>query len=48
MKCKKKSKISPKYMLTEQIFATCIFQFLPWLPTEYSVDKWHNQDMNIW
>ena len=24
------------------------FQFRPWLPTEYLVDKWHNQCMDIW
>ena len=35
-------------MLTKQTFDTCIFQFLSWLPTEYSVNKWHNQYMDIW
>ena len=29
-------------MLTKQTFDACKFQFLSWLPTEYSVDKWHN------
>ena len=40
-------KISPKLMSTQQTFDTCIFQFRPWLPTEYLVDKWHNQCMDI-
>ena len=30
-------------MLTKQTFDTCILLFLCWLPTDYSVDKWHNQ-----
>ena len=25
-----------------------VFQFRSWLPTEYLVDKWHNQYIDIW
>ena len=40
---------SPELMLTQQTFDTCIFQFLlSWLLTEYLVDKWHYQCMDIW
>ena len=35
-------------MPTQQTFDRFIFQFRPWLPTEYLVDKWHNQCMDIW
>ena len=44
----KNQKISPKLMLTQKTFDTCIFQFPSLLPTESSVDKWHNQYMDIW
>ena len=40
-------KISPKFMLTQQTFDICIFQFPSLLQTECLVDKWHNQCMNI-
>ena len=42
MECQKRI-IFPELMLRQQTFDTCIFQFLSWLLTEYSVDKWHNQ-----
>ena len=48
MECQKIKKNLPKLMLTQQTFDTCIFQFRPWLPTEYLVDKWHNHCMDIW
>ena len=34
-------------MLTQQTSDTCIYQFQFWLPTEYLVDKWHNQYMDL-
>ena len=36
---------SPKLMLTQQTFDTCLFQFRSWLPTEYFVD---NDTISIW
>ena len=39
---------SPNLLQTQQTFDTSILQFLSWLPTEYSVDKWHNQYMEFW
>ena len=30
-----------------QTFDTCILLSLSWRPTEYSVDKWHNQYVDI-
>ena len=39
---------SPKLLLTQQTFDTAIFQFLSWLSTEYSFDKWHYQHIDIW
>ena len=47
MEYQKIKKNSPKLMLTQQTFDTCIFQFPSLLQTEYLVDKWHNQYMNI-
>ena len=47
MECQKNKKIPPKLMLTQQTLDTCIFQFPSLLQTEYLVDKWHNQCMNI-
>ena len=47
MECLKNKKISPKLMLTQQTFDTCIFQFPSLLQTECLVDKWHNQNMDI-
>ena len=44
----KNKKTSPKLMLTQQTFDTCIFQFPSLLQTECLVDKWHNQNMDIW
>ena len=38
---------SLKLMLTQQTFDTCIFQIPSLLPTEYLVDKRHNQYFNI-
>ena len=35
-------------MLTKQTFDACTLLFLSWLLTEYLVDKWHNQYMDIW
>ena len=40
-------KFSPKFMLTQQTFDTCMFQFQFQVPIEYLVDKWHNQYMDI-
>ena len=34
-------------MLTQQNFGICMFQFTFWFPTEYSVDKWNNQYMDV-
>ena len=48
MESQKNTKIPPKLMLTRQTFDTYIFQLRPWLPTEYLVDKTHNQCMVIW
>ena len=41
-------KFSPMFILTQQAFVNRIFKFPFWLPTEYLVDKWHNQYMDIW
>ena len=35
----KSKKCSPKLILTQQTFDTCIFQFPFWLPNEYLVDN---------
>ena len=48
MEYQKNKKIPPKLMLTQQTFHTCIFQFPSLLTTEYLVDKWHNNYMDIW
>ena len=43
----KNQTFSLKLMLTQQTSDTCIYQFQFWLPTEYLVDKWHNQYMDL-
>ena len=43
----KNQTFSLKLMLTQQTSGTCIYQFQFWLPTEYLVDKWHNQYMDL-
>ena len=49
MECQKNKKHSPKLMLTQHTFIPVrIFQFPSLLPTQYLVDKWHNQCMDIW
>ena len=40
-------KISPKFMLTQQTFDTCMFRFPFQVPIEYLLDKWHNQYIDI-
>ena len=40
-------KFSPQFMLTQQTFDTCMFQFPFLVPIENLVDKWHNQYMDI-
>ena len=40
-------KMSPKCMLTQQTFDTCMFQFPFQVPIEYLVDKWYNQYIDI-
>ena len=47
MECQKINNL-PKLMLTQPNFDTCNFEFRFWLSTEYLVDKWHNQYMDIW
>ena len=40
--------VNTQKFIIQQTFDTCIvFQFQSWLETEYLVDKWYNQYMDI-